>query len=66
MDTDDLNKLSELHKLEEEFECLSDADSKEPGKYALRLNALGEEISLLRTEFLGFQNAQKNRGKPRN
>lgn len=45
-----MNKPSELQELEKEFERLSDADLKEPGKYALQLNALGEEISLLRKE----------------
>jgi hypothetical protein len=45
-----LNKPSELQELEKEFERLSDADLKEPGKYALQLNALGEGISLLRKE----------------
>jgi hypothetical protein len=45
-----MNELSELQKLEEEFARLSEEDSKTPGKHALELNALGEEIALANKE----------------
>lgn len=47
-----MNQQSELQKLENEFARLSEEDAKTPGKYALELNALGEEIALLKQENL--------------
>lgn len=41
---------SELERLEEEFARLSQEDAKTPGIHALKLNALGEEIALLKRE----------------
>ena len=38
---------SELERLEE-FARLAEEDAKTPGIHALKLNALGEEIALLR------------------
>jgi hypothetical protein len=45
-----MNTSSELQTLEKEFERLSKEDLKTPGIHALKLNALGEEIALLRKE----------------
>lgn len=51
-----LKQQSELQKLENEFARLSEEDAKTPGKYALELNALGEEIALLKQENLASNN----------
>jgi hypothetical protein len=42
--------MTELEQLEKKFAELEAKDAAEPGKHALELNALGEEIALLRRE----------------